>query len=351
MKIKQNLVVLLFFAMCATPAFASIGGKPVILIHGFDFDHLTSPPKNLQEVIRDGRDRFKDFWRSRSEAQISYDSSERIERGISRDAYYQLRKISKRGLCNSGCVIVAHSTGAILSSHLIANQARWLRREGLRPLKITAVVDFGAADGGTELADLAMFVANNNGRWVNRIKRIFERFLWAPRPNNMGVVNDLKPNKARTFAIATGIPRLRVVGAGNPYWGATAPLIRGKDDGIVPLHSACGSTKPGWFNSCKRRQAMDGKLTWRWAPRSLWYNYHPIVMAKDATHSGMIGSQGGVTATPVLNNRTLNGIRVAFAERRFTKRPWWKWWGGDQYVVVPGSNRKNLSKVVYDSLR
>ena len=53
----------------------------------------------------------------------------------------------------------------------------------------------------------------------------------------------------------------------------------------------------------------------------------------------------------VVNNTTLNGLRVDFASRTYNQRAWWQFWGsGDQYIEVPNSSQTSLSNLVYTTL-
>jgi hypothetical protein len=349
-----TLAGLVTAALLSSTATASIGGKPVVLVHGFAPDQLFDNPDSFDEVKRDGDAYWADYWLSRAEATVHWDSSERIEGGIAEDAYRQVVEISRSGLCNDGCVFLSHSTGGLLTRFLLENQNRWLAQDGLNPINVLATIDLASADGGTEIADLGISLAYNDNFFLSGAKAAFGAvFGVQPTPDNLGVVNDLQTNEARSLAVTpNGIPRLRVVGGGSPYLGVTKGFIDGKDDGVVPVHSACGGTSAEPVDSCVSWQAMTGKLTNQKAPGALWYNHYPILMAEKSDHNGMRGTQGGVTATPVVNNVWVNGLVVDFAENRYEKRPWWKLWGsGDQYVVVPGSESKNLSAVVYDTLQ
>ena len=69
------------------------------------------------------------------------------------------------------------------------------------------------------------------------------------------------------------------------------------------------------------------------------------------THSGVLGTETGNLSVPVVNNTTLNGLRVDFASRSYTQRPWWQFWGsGDRYIEVPGSDQTDMSTLVYSTL-
>ncbi|PVY78340.1 hypothetical protein C8D92_102382 [Tamilnaduibacter salinus] len=74
-------------------------------------------------------------------------------------------------------------------------------------------------------------------------------------------------------------------------------------------------------------------------------------MSEGVSHSGVLGSESGNIAVPVINDTTLNGLRVDFASRTYTERPWWQFWGsGDEYIEVPNSDDTHVSALVYNTL-
>ncbi len=249
--------------------------------------------------------------------------------------------------------MVSHSTGDLVTRYLLENQARWLQADGLQPLKILAAIDYSGAGGGTELADLALNVAYNDS-WYNwPLKQAVRAFTGiTPEPGSLGVVNDLQTNTARNLAVSpNNIPRLRFVAGGSSYGGITKPFIAGTDDGVVPTHSACGATSSNGIDSCSSNLSLAGKVSSQNGPSDLYYNHFPILMNEGASHSGVLGSETGNISVPVVNDTTLNGLRVDFASRTYNKRAWWQWWGsGDRYVEVPGSNQTDMSTLVYNTL-
>ncbi len=339
--------------LLAGQASAQLAGHNVILVHGFQQQDLSDPPANLQEVKAAGEDYWRTFWLARSDARIDWGSDGRVEGAIAQQAYQQLESISNQGLCNDYCIVVSHSTGDLVTRYLLENQARWLQNNGRQPLKILASIDFSGAGGGTELADLALNVAYNDS-WYNwPLKQAVRAFTGInPEPGSLGVVNDLQTNAARNLAISpNSIPRLRFVAGGSSYGGITKPFIAGTDDGVVPTHSACGATTSQGIDSCSSSLSLAGKVSSQNGPSALYYNHYPILMNEGASHSGVLGSETGNTSVPVVNNRTLNGLRVDFASRTYNKRAWWQWWGsGDQYVEVPGSAQTDMSTLVYSTL-
>ena len=246
-----------------------------------------------------------------------------------------------------------HSTGDLVTRHLLENQARWLQSEGLQPLKILAVMDLAGAGGGTELADLAVSIAYNDS-WYNwPVKQAVRAFTGIdPQPDNLGVVNDLQTNTARNLSVGpTAIPRLRFVGGGSSYGGITKPFIAGTDDGVVPTHSACGATTASGIDSCSNSISLAGKVSGQNGPSGLYYNHYPILMSEGANHSAVKDTQTGNISVPVVNNTVLNGLQIDFASRTYNQRAWWQLWGsGDQYVEVPNSNQTSMSNLLYNTL-
>jgi len=350
---KTALATALAGGLFATGASAQLAGHNVILVHGFMMDDLSNPPANFQEIQQAGEDNWREYWLNRAEARIDWASNGRVEGQIAQQAYQQLRQISQQGLCNDYCVVVTHSTGDLVTRHLLENQARWLQSEGLQPLKILAVLDMAGAGGGTELADLAVSIAYNDS-WYNwPVKQAVKAFTGIdPEPDNLGVVNDLQTNVARNLAVSpNSIPRLRFVGGGSSYGGITKPFIDGTDDGVVPTHSACGATSASGIDSCSNSISLAGKVSGQNGPSGLYYNHYPVLMSEGANHGDVINTQTGNTAVPVVNNTTLNGLRVDFASRTYNQRAWWQFWGsGDQYIEVPNSSQTSLSNLVYTTL-
>lgn len=350
---KTALAVAITGGLLTGPAQAQLAGHNVILIHGFQQDDLANPPENLQAVKDAGEDYWRTFWLTRSDARIDWGSDGRIEGSIAQQAYQQLRQISQQGLCNDFCIIVSHSTGDLVTRYLLENQARWLQSEGLAPLKILAAIDYSGAGGGTDLADLALSLAYNDS-WYNwPLKAAVQAFTGIePKPGKLGVVNDLQTNAARNLAISpNSIPRLRFVAGGSSYGGITKPFIAGTDDGVVPTHSACGATTAEGIESCTDSLSLAGKVTSQNGPDGLWFNHFPVLMNEGVSHSGVLGSETGNISVPVVNNTTLNGLRVDFASRTYNQRAWWQWWGsGDTYIEVPNSDQTDMSTLVYTTL-
>ena len=337
----------------ALPASAQLAGHNVILVHGLQYSDLISPPTSLQQVKQNGYNYWQAFWDAHGDARIDYASNLRVEGGIAQEAFTQLKQISQQGLCNNGCVFVTHSTGDLVTRYLLENQAHWLQSAGLQPLKVLTVIDFAGAGGGTGLANLAVNIAYGNAWYDTAAKTAVKLFLGVyPTPDKLGVVNDLQTTTSRNIAVSpSSVPHLRFAGGGTEYGGLTSPFIEGTDDGVVPLHSACGSATVGDYDSCVNYVAMDGKRTSVSAPASLYYNYFPVLMGADVNHSQMIDNTTGNDLTFADNNFSAGGIAVDFSTYTYKYKPWWEFWASaSTYQKVTNGSSYSMSGIVYQTL-
>lgn len=350
-KMKSMLAVGALTMALASGAQAQIGGKNVVLIHGFQPDTLGDNLTN-QQVKSNGYNYWSDYWLPRAEARIDWDSNERVEGGIAQFAYQQVVDLARNGTCNDGCVFVTHSTGDLVARYILDNQEAWLAPLGLQPLRVLTVFDFAGAGGGTELAEAAYDLANNDSFLTWPIRAAVGAFMGLDvEPENLGVVNDLRPSKARNLATAPmALPRLRFVGSGDDYFAATKLFISGADDGVVPLHSACGATNDEGIDSCVSFIAMDGERKSVDGPDGLWYAHYPVLMGDKTSHSDTINNETGVKLTYVYNGFRVNGVTVDFDTYVDKYSPWWYFGGADYYQYVRNSENKSMSRNVYDTV-
>jgi len=346
MRSLKTMTLGLVLMLLAAGAHAQLGGKNVILVHGFQASDLENPPSS-QEIDQNGADYWRAFWLARAEARVDWGSDERVEGGIAERAFDQLVEISQQGLCNNGCVLVTHSTGDLVARHFLANQERWLSNAGVEPLDIVAAVDFAGAGGGSELADVAVNAAN--GGVLGSIGEFaLDSFLGTSDPERLGVLNDLQPAVARNIATAPNdVPRVRMVGAGSAdnFNFARAPLLPGEDDGTVALHSACGATQADSFDSCVDNLALDGELGNEDAPDSLYFNHFPVLMSDGTNHGETIDNTTGNEMTVAGNNLGFGGVSFGFpteTEERGFFFP-------DTFKVVPGSANVSMSGLVVNN--
>ena len=333
-----------------SPAEAS--DYPIVLVHGFQPAQLASRP-NQTAVEQDGANYWQEFWLPKASARIDWPSHERITgRIISDYAWPVLRQLSQQGTCQSGCIFVTHSTGDLVTRYILDNQALWLQNAGLQPLNIVATLDFAGAGGGSELADLAINVANG-GSWIDATLR-YAISLWLgdiPSPGNLGVLNDLRVNTARQLAAFPDarIPRIRMVAASNDYFGTTGLFLPGTDDGVVASHSSCGAANVAAFTSCASQLGFDGKLATQSQPVTSFMPYHyPMLMSNNYSHNG------------ILTDRQRGQVTLANTSVNFTDQTgygfdsddissgWWIF--RSTYRVVRGSDQFSLSELVYQEL-
>jgi len=258
--------------------------------------------------------------------------------------------MSRQGTCANGCIFVSHSTGDLVTRYIIDNQALWLQNAGLQPLNIVATFDFAGAGGGVELADLAVNVAGGSGLIDGALRLALSLWLGQmPSPSNIGVLNDLRVNTARQLAAFpdSRVPRLRFVGAGSDFLGATGAFLPGEDDGVVASHSSCGSASVGSFNSCSRSVAFDGKLTSVSGPTRFMPYHYPMLMSEGYSHSDVIANSATDEVTAASNSvNYLNGERLQF-NTYDENRGWWVF--SSRYRIVRNSGNTSMSALVYQA--
>lgn len=350
-KISEWLGVAALCSLLSFNATSAVGGYPVVLVHGFQPDNLATKP-NARQVEQNGAAYWSEFWDSRAEVRIDWPSHERIAGRIaSHYVWPKLREMSLNGTCQPGCIFVTHSTGDLVTRYILDNQALWLQNAGLRPLNIVATFDFAGAGGGSELADLAVNVASNGGliNWTLRLALA----AWLgdiPNATNVGVLQDLRVNTARQLAAFPDarVPRLRFVGAGSDFLGATGIFLPGVDDGVVASHSSCGASTAASFDSCSRFVDFDGKLTTISSGVSNFMPLHfPMLMSDAYSHNAVIGTQRQGDITVV--NRTVRYAQqgsLSFSSYD-EQRGWWIF--ANQYRVVRGSERLAMSPLVFQA--
>lgn len=336
-------------ALCSSPASAQLGGKNLILVHGFSPDQIMSDEVSEARVVTDADSYWEDFWNQHSDDRLDWSSKERIEGGIANRAYNKVIEWASTGFCNDGCVIVTHSTGDLVTRYMLENQDIWTEAAGYPPLNVLAVFDFAGAGGGSELADLAVDAIDGDGLVNSAIRGMLSLWLgFDPSGQQLGVVHDLRPANARNLATAPGsVPHLRFVGGGTEYLGTTDLYIPGSDDGVVSLHSACGAPTQAEYDSCVNYRDLNGESGSVSAPASLRYNYYPILMGDSTHHGGTIGTQTGVELSYVTASID-TGVSVNLSTQRYTSG-WWLW--KRQYDTVTGSADRSMSETLFNSVQ
>ncbi|MEL7400189.1 MAG: hypothetical protein AAFN68_06405 [Pseudomonadota bacterium] len=342
---RPLLALLLFLTL---PVSAQIAGKNVILVHGLQPGQLMQESITANQVEQDGASYWSAFWSQHADDRLDWSSKERLQQGIAETAYDKVIGWARSGFCNDGCVVVTHSTGDLVTRYLLDQQDIWTEAAGLQPLNILAVLDFAGAGGGSELAQLAIDVAGSESWLTAPIRAAVNAYLgFTVTPDKLGVLEDLRPTVARQTAIgATAVPRLRFVGGGNEYLGATGPFLPGTDDGVVSLHSACGGNQIQSIDSCVGYRQLDGKQTSVSAPAGLYVNHYPVLMGSDTHHGGTIGAQRGVTLSYAANNLNA-GVNFSVATESTTSG-WWLW--KSTYNTVKNSANATMSEQVFNAI-
>lgn len=314
----RKLIVFMFLVCTAfaSNAYAAIGGKSVIYVHGlqtiaFDRDitqaALEADARAQSGVIRPFVDHF-----------IFFDSGQRLN-AQNNNLRDQINAIASTGDCITGCLIITASTGDLVARHFLSRLNQW--GVDTQAFRVTATFDVVGAGGGTELADLAASVVGNP--FLSGTADLLAGIILGADVNSvadLGIVNDLRPTIARSTGTAfNSIPKLRIA-AGDG--GLTSAFIAGGDDGVVPLHSACGSSRADGVGSCSRSIDIDGRIRSVSGPRSFMFNHFPIIMAEDIAHAEAADNAPSGTLVAVNNNRTFNGVQISFSERTFSTGFW-----------------------------
>ena len=346
-KIKSlTAIAALGLSLCSTAAFSK--EHKIVLIHGLQPQQLISDG----DVTQAGEEYWQGYWNNLSDARIDWPSYERVEGKIATDYLWpKLKAFSESNFCDPGCIFVTHSTGDLIARYIIDNQENWLENAGLAPLNIVATFDIAGAGGGSELADLAVSVAQGTETWTFIIEAALEAWLGGDLSDEMGVLHDLKVNNARQLASLPDarIPRLRFVGDASEYLGVTSPFIQGNDDGVVGSHSSCGGNRQGRFGSCSTQVAFNGKIANQGNAVTGFMPYHyPMLMGKDYSHGSLLepSQEGKVTAASSRQN-VLSGESVQFDT--YTKTSGWWIWKSD-YLYVQNSASDSMSTLIYDAI-
>ena len=354
--VKKTLVVMLLAmavaGMFITTASAKIAGYDVLFLHGFVAEDLITNPSD-EEIY--ARRTHSEYFRERSEGFLNWSSAERVEGKISQQLFEQAKVYSAQGIGVEGCVLVTVSTGDQVARHFIENQAAWLENAGYEPLNIIATLDFVGAGGGTDMADLAVGAAFLPAATKTIVALAFGLSQDLDNYNNLGVINDLTYNGARSLSMAPNdVPRLRFSAGGNEGLDVLNPmsqLIRGEDDTLIPASSTCGASSPAGIESCSNYVNYEGKQGRYNGPDGLLHNHFPVLMANGYSHYTLADDSHKGKATYVYNNFNA-GLNVDF--NTYTKtvtRKWWEFWketGTWQYVT--DSDRKSVVRLVYQTL-
>lgn len=322
----------------------------LVLVHGLQTGHIYNAP-SASKVSSDGEAYWSSYWNQVADDRIDWSSAERVEGKIATDFVWpKLKQYAETGFCEPGCIFVTHSTGDLVTRHILENQANWLENAGLQPLNIVATFDIAGAGGGSELADLAVNVAQATEAWTFAIEAALEAWLGDDLSEGLGVMHDLKVNNARQIDAnpEVNVPRLRFVGDASDYFGLTSGFLRGNDDGVVSSHSSCGASRSGYFGSCSKLIDFDGEIDDQSDGISGFVSYHyPVLMSDAYSHGTLIDGdhQGKVTAVNE-TQRFTDGNQMSFGTNTQTYG-WWFW--KSTYRYVNDSQRKSMSELIYNA--
>ncbi len=346
MKKLLSIVVTSLLLTLSTSSWAQLAGKNVILIHGFVPSDINKSLTDSQ-LLASAQHYWQDYWKNKvsnvNKHILYWPSSERVEGKIKDKIRNQLVALGND--CIDGCIFVTHSTGDLVARYMIKHLTAW----GLEnKVKVSAVLDFAGAGGGTKLAEIAVAVAGGSG---NSIQEQLVRLVIGDLQGNLGVLYDLVPSMARSISTGySSVPRLRFVGTGTEFAGISKPFLTGKSDSVVAMHSACGAANFGDYQSCASNVANNGVLKSVTGPGNLWANHYPILMGEKTTHSDAINNDKGSEFTTIHNNQTFNGVDLAFATK--TERKWWSFGKKVRWVQYNNQwgSKSSMSDLVFNSL-
>lgn len=277
---------------------AELKGKPVIFVHGLQFAALD--PTISDAAIRQGAiEQSGSVLINIIDEFLFYDSAKRLTANSAQLAE-QIKDFEQREICSEGCYFITGSTGDLVARYVISRLGQW----GIDEQKFNILLSFDivGAGGGTEVADTVIGLVNGNGLSGTIVKALTSALFGRSVDPALvlGIVNDLRPSIARAHADGQyDVPRLRIA-AGKKVFIVSKYFITGSDDGLVPLHSACGSARQEAIDSCSRSITLGGKVVNAKGPQELKYNNFPISMAPDMGHTD-IDYQGKLVA---VNNNT-----------------------------------------------
>jgi len=362
MKLYKSLIAAGLTMLALSSNAAQLAGKNVILIQGFLPQHLLIHPSDEGEA--DGKGYWADFdsaLKENDDSNILYYPSNRPlqgANGIASLVAEQLEPMLNSGTCDNGCIFITHSTGDLVMRYIMANKNSLLGSSLANRLNVTAFIDMAGAGGGTELASLGMDVING----VNSGTQVIETLLeWAGFSISLGidpgVLNDLQPTVARNTAVNNipAIPKLRIASTGDEIYGFLTHLfIKGGDDSVVPLHSACGAANDGNYDSCTKDLRIDGRVTSvsKAPSSSQLYDYHyPLIMSEGMPHNDMFKDKDGRDMTFALsaeNNYNNSGINTVDVDVEYYETyAWWDWFR--KYRFITNADDKNMGQVILAS--
>lgn len=345
--------------LAATTASAQMAGHNVVLVHGLQSAVLFEGQQTDEQLSRGGEAYWDDYWLDKGDYRLDWDTNDRVEGKTAERAYNLVMQLSDANACANGCIFVTHSTGDLITRYLFDNMDTWLEAAGKPALNVLASIDLAGAGGGSELADLAVDLHQNDSWYYAPMKAAVSYFAGGTStlPENLGTMYDLQVTTARNIATTpNSIPRLRFVGGGDDAYMTTKAFLSGTDDSVVALHSSCGAINARGIDSCSTRVEMNGLVDAANGPDGLVYNNYPILQGQGISHGGIVSFFGASNAIDdelayVRNSFASNGLSVNFDTYVYDYKPWWYgyWSSADQYQYVRGSGDKMISEIIYDT--
>jgi hypothetical protein len=354
-----SLVAASSLMLAATMSNAQMSGHNVVLVHGLQSAVLFEGQQTDEQLSQGGAAYWDDYWLDKGDYRLDWDTNDRVEGKTAERAYGVVMQLSDANACANGCIFVTHSTGDMVARYLFDNMDTWLEAAGKPALNVLASIDLAGAGGGSELADLAVDLQQNDSWYLAPMKAAVSYFAGGTTtlPENLGTMYDLQVTTARNIATTpNSIPRLRFVGGGDDAYKVTKAFLKGTDDSVVALHSSCGAINARGIDSCSTRVEMNGLVDSANGPDGLVYNNYPILQGQGISHAGIVSFYGTTNAVDdelayVRNSFSSNGLNVSFDTYVLDYKPWWYgfWASADQYQYVQGSGDKMVSEIIYDT--
>ncbi len=225
-------------------------------------------------------------------------------------------RIIETGHCDDGCVLITHSTGGLVVDTMLSKAYAYRYSSDVRLKsyykvwqKTVATIQVASAGGGTTSANMssdqmmteckkiiplpliahaqllnrlvAWLLTKTANGWD--VKHPFHSFASCDNPREtLGVIMDLRLENARRIngADNTRIPSFMISGDGMVDLPILKPFLKGVDDGVVAMHSACGGNKVGRYDSCSSSMNARGELKRQKAPTPHKYHY-PYIMTRE----------------------------------------------------------------------
>lgn len=319
MKTLILLIISLFFS-CS--ALAELKGKKVIFVHGFQISAIK--PSTSEEALRtDAIEQAGPVLNTIIDEYLFYDSAKRLTDN-SLQLANQIKDFEAREVCRDGCFLVTGSTGDLVARFVISRLNQW--EIDSQKFNILLSFDIVGAGGGTEIANTIIGIAQGSSLVRFVFSAVAKIFHGEEIKNGqfMGILNDLRPPIARNHASGNyDVPRLRIAaGKGKPI--ISRFIIKGRDDGLVPLHSACGSARQESIESCSGSIHIGGKVGSAKGPSALLYNHFPIMMAENMSHTEIDykGKLVAVNNNTVFAHSTTGNTEFSVQEKTYKKGFW-----------------------------